>query len=79
MSGGCAFCERMALAKFIEDKIYCGYRHEYTVALVDRHWTRERGKRNAVRGVDFRWRGLGFKLNYCPECGRKLKGAKNAV
>lgn len=29
-------------------------------------------KRHAGRTTDYRNRGIGYKLNYCPECGRKL-------
>lgn len=31
-------------------------------------------KRQAGRTVDYRNQGLGYKLNYCPECGRKIRG-----
>ena len=48
------------------------YKHEYTVAIVKRSWYQKRGKRSAGRITDYRYRGLGYKLNYCPECGRKL-------
>lgn len=47
--------------------------HEYTVALVDRSWTKARGKRHACRSTDYRNQGIGYKLNYCPECGKALR------
>lgn len=47
--------------------------HEYSVAIVRRTWTKAGGKRNAGRVTDYRYKGCGYKLNYCPECGRKLK------
>ena len=50
-------------------------KHEYTVALVIHSWCpKYKTKRQAGRTVDYRNQGLGYKLNYCPECGRKLKG-----
>ena len=49
------------------------YRHEYKVVLVIRSWHADRPKRRAGRTVDFRNMGIGFELNYCPECGRYLR------
>lgn len=46
---------------------------EYNVALVIRTWDPERGKAHAGRTTDYRHRGIGFKLNFCPECGAELK------
>lgn len=74
----CAFCEALQTYKYIrafnnehfkhfEPKIY----EEYNVALVVRSWTKG-NKRTAGRITDYRNRGIGFKLNYCPECGRRL-------
>lgn len=71
----CAFCEALQTYKDIwmfdnehfDTKIY----REYTVALVVRSWTKG-NKRTAGRMTDYRYRGIGFKLNYCPECGRRL-------
>lgn len=76
----CKFCEALTswvnVNDFYADEkpdpelgTYC---HEYTVALVIRSWYQKRGKRHAGRTVDYRYRGLGFKLNYCPECGKSL-------
>lgn len=45
---------------------------EITVAMVIRSWKKGTPKRNAGRTTDYRYRGIGYKLNYCPECGRKL-------
>lgn len=45
--------------------------HEITVAMVVRSWLKGR-KRTAGRTTDYRYRGCGYKLNYCPECGRRL-------
>lgn len=45
---------------------------EYTVALVRRAYLKGH-KRQAGRGTDYRRQGLGYKLNFCPECGRRLK------
>lgn len=45
---------------------------EYTVAIVKRSWYQKKGKKSASRTIEYRNKGLGYKLNYCPECGRKL-------
>lgn len=84
MGDYCEFCRSLEIHKF-SDRVSDDYNklhhtaklyHEYTVALVAKCWTRESGKRHAGRTTDYRNQGIGFKLNYCPECGRKLKGAK---
>ena len=49
-------------------------KHEYTVALLIHSWCpKYKTKRQASRTTDYRNKGLGYKLNYCPGCGRKLK------
>lgn len=73
----CTFCEiynfqkdmRRQSNKESDVKIY----NEYTVAMVIRSWTKEKGKRRASRTTDYRHLGIGYKLNFCPECGRCLK------
>ena len=78
MTQDCKFCESLrgweqAAAitdkwrKPGEPKTY----HEYKVALVLRNWTKG-NKSHAGRTTDYRYRGIGFDLNYCPECGRRL-------
>ena len=76
----CAFCVALMEYKNIQaffdqqrkeehtEKIY----KEYTVALVVRHWTKG-NKRTAGRTTDYRNQGIGYQLNFCPECGRRLK------
>lgn len=75
----CKFCEAMKVNRQCDeitqspDEFPYGKRmSEYTVAIVKRHWYSKRGKRTASRTVDYRHMGLGYKLNYCPECGRKM-------
>ncbi len=81
----CKFCEAMKTNRQIEHisnswmtdserKQYGKYIIEYTVAIVKRSWHKKMGKKNSYRTVEYRYRGLGFKLNFCPECGRKLRG-----
>lgn len=81
----CKFCEAMKANRQIEEisrswmtdserKQYGKYTVEYTVAIVKRSWYTKMGKSNSGRNTEYRYRGLGFKLNFCPECGRKLKG-----
>ena len=80
----CAFCEAYKSRRQVdaisnqyqgkeEREQYGKYMCDYTVALVQHHWYKNLGKRTAGRTTDYRYRGLGYKLNYCPECGRKVK------
>ncbi len=48
------------------------YMQELTVAIVERTWYEKHGKKSAIRTVSYRNQGLGYKLNYCPECGKEL-------
>ena len=74
----CKFCESLAEHKQIENfwldrKDKEPFKYEYTVALVIKEWLPSKGKRRAGRTTDYRYQGLGYKLNFCPECGRKVK------
>ena len=76
----CKFCEAMNVNRQCDEinqspdeLTYGKYMSEYTVAIVVHHWYSKIGKRTASRTVDYRHMGLGYKLNYCPECGRKMK------
>ena len=83
----CRFCEAMksnhqayeiscGWSTDAELKEYGKYMIEYTVAIVKRTWYKKMGKAKAGRTTQYRYRGIGFDLNYCPECGRKVKGNK---
>lgn len=75
----CKFCSN--LNEYKERRNWYGYndpelgrwKQQYTVALVIHSWYEKRGKKSASRTTDYRNKGLGYKLNYCPECGTKLK------
>ena len=80
----CKFCEAMQCHKQCDEisrswateaelKEYGRWMTEYSVAIVKRSWYKKKGRKRAGRSVDYRNKGLGYKLNYCPECGRKLK------
>lgn len=79
----CRFCEAMKVNRncdiitrtWITDddrKKYGNYMKEYSVAIVKRSWYSKMGKKHAGRTVEFRRNGLGFALNYCPECGTAI-------
>ncbi len=74
----CKFCDNLSERKEREnlygyfDPELGRWIQEYTVALVIHSWYQKRGKKSAFRTVDFRNKGLGYKLNYCPECGKEL-------
>lgn len=72
----CKFCEAMESHRKIGTILK---RHDpdldyrYSVAIVMRSFRKgQRGCRNS--GTDYRYRGCGYDLNFCPECGRPLKG-----
>ena len=78
----CAFCRRVELERFAirETNKYCKKHelepilYEMAVAFVSHTWTKTKGKKRAGRTIDYRHLGLGYKLNYCPECGKRLRG-----
>ena len=83
----CKFCEAMKANRQAEKIVrswatdaelerYGKYIIEYCVAIVKRSYYKKLGKRKSGRNVEFRYRGLGFNLNYCPECGKCLNGGK---
>ena len=80
----CKFCEALAESKEChkiaqgwatdaELTEYGKWKSEYTVAIVERTWYEKKGKKSACRTIHYRNQGLGFKLSYCPECGKKLR------
>lgn len=74
----CKFCERLEVWKRCQQITNAHTegeksKVEYAVALVEHRWFPSVGKRNAGRVTDYRNQGLGYKLNYCPECGKELR------
>ena len=80
----CKFCETMEENKKVEKTVrgwakdpelavLGRWTTEFTVAILKRSWYQKKGKKNASRMIQYRNNGLGFELNYCPECGRKLR------
>ena len=81
----CKFCEAMKANRQVEEisrslatneeiKRYGKHMIEYTVAIVKRSYFQKLGKKRSGRTLEFRYRGLGFELNYCPECGADMRG-----
>lgn len=79
----CRFCSAMDQYRDVEaiakswttekEKAQLGeYMTEYSVAIVRRSWYKKLGKRSGGRTTDYRYRGLGYALNYCPECGKRM-------
>lgn len=70
----CVFCKSYQTSKELDEEYKNPkFRHVYKVALI-RH-TQKIGEREyRGRSTDYNTRGIGYKLNYCPECGRKLGG-----
>lgn len=85
----CKFCEAMKGYKQAEEitrqwnadaeKQLGKYMMVYSVAIVKHSWYRKLGKSHTGRSTDYRYRGLGYTLNYCPECGKSLKGGNDEV
>ena len=83
-SSHCDFCRHLENRKFFvkyynktlkengEPVIRC----EMSVALVRRTWHKGVNKKCAGIDTDYRYRGIGYKLNYCPECGKYLRKGK---
>ena len=75
----CKFCEALDVWKHCNETYNKHLpkaeklKEEYTVALVSHTWMASRGKRSASKTTDYRNKGLGYKLNYCPECGKELR------
>ena len=76
----CKFCEAMKVNRQCDkinqspnELVYGKSMSEYTVAIVAHHWYSKMGKRTASRTTDYRHMGLGYKLNYCPECGARME------
>ena len=71
----CKFCEDLQFSKQLdaESEYADRFSQEYTVAIVKRQWLTGRCKRTANRSINFRYQGIGYKLNYCPECGKSMR------
>ena len=75
----CKFCEAMETyrkADTILKKHEPDMDHRYSVAIVRRIFFKGR-KGCHGSSTDYRSRGCGYEMNFCPECGRKL--AKNSA
>ena len=70
----CKFCESFEFEKQIHNDPRL--KQAYNVALVIHQWRADRPKSTAGRTVDYRHKGLGYKLKYCPECGINLRNKK---
>ena len=79
----CRFCTAMEQHREVEaiakswttekEKSQLGeYMTEYSAAIVKHSWYKKNGKRSGGITTDYRYRGLGYALNYCPECGKKM-------
>ena len=71
----CKFCEAMErwqkVDAFVKERDP-DFEHRYSVALVVRNFRKGRkGPKGST--TDYRYRGCGYQLNYCPECGREMK------
>lgn len=72
----CDFCNAMKKNRFfdrIAQQNALDGSCRYSVAIVSRIFIK--GRRGCQgRSTDYRNRGCGYVLNYCPECGRKMYG-----
>lgn len=68
----CVFCKSYKLSKDLDQEYNSQtFRYAYKVALI-RHSQKIGEREYRGRITDYNTRGIGYKLNYCPECGRKL-------
>ena len=70
----CKFCEAMEFNRNLDTILKKNdpeIEHRYSVAIVKRTFVKGR---KGARGssTDYRYRGCGYDLNFCPECGRDL-------
>ena len=79
----CEFCENYTFKK-LHYKVFRKMclkenveptKKEFSVAIVEIQW--RNSKKNATRTTDYRHLGLGYELNFCPECGKQLRRRKN--
>ena len=71
----CKFCETMQTHMNIDQMSFNDeIETEYTVAIVKRTWIpKYQSKRTASRSVGYKRNGVGFDLNFCPECGKSMR------
>jgi len=80
----CRFCEELEDLKECHKRAqrwatdaklteYGKWMQELTIAVVEWNWYQKKSKKSAGRIVHYRNRGLGFALNYCPDCGQALR------
>lgn len=83
----CEFCKALETyklgAKYFDESLLpeqkekLGKRmNDYSVAIVEWSWWKKRGRKSAGRTVGYRRNGVGYKLNFCPECGKDLRRRK---
>ena len=72
----CVFCKRLKFWKESHIRNDPDHEHVYKVALIS-HTRLPGHQMYRGRSVDYNTRGIGFALNYCPECGKKLDKEKN--
>lgn len=70
----CKFCDSMQRNLQVDEILK---KHDplmekrYSVAIVSRMFFKGR-KGSRGSSTDYRYRGCGYELNFCPECGRKI-------
>ena len=69
----CNFCESLDGWRKANSMSADELNHEIAVAILIRTWRKGSSKRHTSRITDYRYRGCGYKLNYCPECGRAVQ------
>ena len=71
----CKFCEAMQCHRQVDailKKHDPDMSHKYSVAIVSRIFLKgHKGSRGT--STDYRYRGCGYELNFCPECGAPIK------
>ena len=79
-SKACGFCNELGLTRYMDKSQQNLFCYEYQAALAKRWWLKAKGKRSAqlVLHIKNRRSQMGFKLNYCPECGKDMRKHKNS-
>lgn len=68
----CTFCEAIALQRFVEERYNkpAGIGMVLSAAIVSHAVV---NGRKCGRTTDYMKDGKGYKLNYCPSCGKRVK------
>lgn len=71
----CKFCRAMQINEICAAAAACdtNLTRKHSAAIVTRTFVKGRSGPQGS-STDYRYRGCGYALNYCPECGKPMRG-----